>query len=51
MTRLKQYRRNRRSDVWVLLALFVLLLADPAWIHSLGDASPDPTASFNIGDD
>jgi hypothetical protein len=36
-TRSKQYKRNRNLDVWVLIALIVLLLADPEWLGAPDD--------------
>jgi hypothetical protein len=35
--RVKQYKRNRNLDVWVLIAIVVLLAADPEWLGAPDD--------------
>lgn len=38
--RSSEYKRNRRLDVWVLVAVVVLLLADPEWLGAPDEAAP-----------
>ena len=48
--RSNEYKRNRRFDVWVLVAVVVLLLADPEWLGA-PDAAVPPWLTVNLGDD
>jgi len=48
--RANQYKRNRRYDVWVLVGLLVLLLADPAWLRTFEAARENPPAETHTGD-
>jgi hypothetical protein len=49
-TRSKQYKRNRNLDVWVLIALIVLLLADPEWLGAPDDDVNNSLTATNKGD-
>jgi hypothetical protein len=48
--RSSEYKRNRRFDVWVLVAVVALLLADPEWLGAPDDVAP-PWLTINLGDD
>jgi hypothetical protein len=48
--RSNEYKRNRRFDVWVLVAVVVLLLADPEWLGAPDEVAAAPWRTVNLGE-
>ena len=48
--RSNEYKRNRRFDVWALVAVVVLLLADPEWLRAPDGVAP-PWMTVGLGED
>lgn len=49
-TRIKQYKRNRKLDLWVLIGVIVLLLADPEWLGAPDDDANPSLTVLNTGE-
>jgi hypothetical protein len=48
--RVKQYKRNRRFDILVLIAIIVLLVADPEWLGAPDDDAKSSLTVLKTGD-